>query len=169
MTSSRNPINYLHHLHGLVLEVVTSARYLGVDISNVLSWNSHIGRFTGNENHTLGFKRRNIRTKLPKVRETAYNTFVRPQLVYASPYGTTFPKIRYPRLKRSKGDQRRAARWTTSDFSTRSSVTAMLEKLGWRSLQQRRADARLCLCYRMVYELVANHMPEYIQPNTHVS
>ena len=41
--------------------------------------------------------------------------------------------------------QRKAARWTTSDFSTWSIVTAMLEKLGWGSLQQRRADALLCV------------------------
>ena len=85
MTTSRNPINYMYHLHGQVLEVVASAMYLGVDISSVLSWNSHIDRITGNANRTLGFIRRNIRTKLPKVRETAYNTLVRPQLEYTSP------------------------------------------------------------------------------------
>ena len=90
VTTSRNPINYMHHLHGQVLEVVTSARYLEVDISSVLSWNSHIDRITENANRTLGFIRRNIRTKLPKVRETAYNILVRPQLEYAPPpqYGT---------------------------------------------------------------------------------
>ena len=76
VTTSRNPINYLYHLHGQVLEVVTSARYLKVDTSSVLSWNSHIDRITGNVNRTLGFIGRNIRTKLPKVRETAYNTLV---------------------------------------------------------------------------------------------
>ena len=85
VTTSRNPINYMYHLHGQVLEVVTSTRYLGVDISSVFSLNSHIDRITGNANRTLGFIRRNIRTKLPKVRETTYNTLVRPQLEYASP------------------------------------------------------------------------------------
>ena len=65
--------------------------------------------------------------------------------------------------------QRRAARWTTSGFSSRSSVTAMLEKLGWRSLQQRRAYARLCLFFCIVSGLVAIPMPEYIQPNNRVS
>ena len=148
VTTSRNPINYMYQLHGQVLEVVTSARYLGVDISNVLSWNSHIDRITGNANCTLGFIRRNIHTKLPKVRETAYNTLVQPQLEYASPIWDPSSKKKVLQIEKI---QRRAARWTTSDFSTRSSVTAMLEKLGWRSLQQRRADARLCLFYRVVY------------------
>ena len=166
VTTSRNPINYLYHLHGQVLEVVASARFLGVDISSVLSWNSHIDRITGNANCTLGFIRRNIRTKLPKVRETAYNTLVQTQLEYASPIWDPSSKNNMLQIDMI---QRRAARWTTSDSSTRSSVTAMLGKLGWRSLQQRRADARLCMFYRIVYGLVAIPMPEYIQPNTHVS
>ena len=67
-----------------LLESVTYAKYLGVDISIDLTWNSHVDRKTGNANRTLGFIRRNIKTKMPRVCETAYNTLVRPQLEYAS-------------------------------------------------------------------------------------
>ena len=67
-----------------LLESVTYAKYLGVDISSDLTWNSHVDRITGNANRTLGFIRRNIKTKMPRVCETAYNTLVRPQLEYAS-------------------------------------------------------------------------------------
>ena len=42
-------------LHGQVLEFVTSASYLGVDISGSLSWNPHVDRIPGNANRTLGF------------------------------------------------------------------------------------------------------------------
>ena len=41
VTSSRKAINALYFLHGQVLEVVTSARYLRMDISSGLSWNSY--------------------------------------------------------------------------------------------------------------------------------
>ena len=58
-------------LHGQVLESVPCARYLGVDISSGLTWNSYIDRVTANANRTLGFIRRNIKTKMPKVREAA--------------------------------------------------------------------------------------------------
>ena len=85
----------------------------GVDISNVLSWNSHIDRITGNMNHTLGFIRRNIRTKMLKVRETAYYTLVRPELEYASPIWDPFSKNKILQIEKI---QRRAARWTTSGF-----------------------------------------------------
>ena len=49
MTSSRNLFNIAFTLHGQVLEVVTSSKYLGVDISNGLSWNPHIDRITGKD------------------------------------------------------------------------------------------------------------------------
>ena len=57
----------------------------GVDISSGLSWNSHIDRITGNANRSLNFIKSSIKTKTPKVRETAYNALVCPQLEYAAP------------------------------------------------------------------------------------
>ena len=50
VTTARKAINTVYRLHGQVLVVVTSAKYLGVDISGGLSWNSHIDRITGNAN-----------------------------------------------------------------------------------------------------------------------
>ena len=85
VTTSGGPINTLYYLHGQVLEAVTSARFMGVDISSGMSWNSHIDRITGKANSTLGFLKRNIKTKQPMVREVAYNTLVQPQLEYSSP------------------------------------------------------------------------------------
>ena len=66
------------------MESVPCARYLGVDISSGLTWNSSIDRVTANANWTLGFIRRNIKTKVPKVREAVYDSLVRPKLEYAS-------------------------------------------------------------------------------------
>ena len=43
-------INSVSTLNGQILEVVTRARYLGVDISDGLYWNSHIDKITGNAN-----------------------------------------------------------------------------------------------------------------------
>ena len=163
VTSSKNPINAAYTLHGQILEVVTCAKYLGVDISSGLSWNTHIDRITGTATRTLNFIQRNIRTKNEKVRETAYNTLVRPQLEYASPVWDPHHKDKILQLEKV---QRRAARWTTSSFDYRSSVTAIVNDLGWRTLEQRRADARLCLFFKMVYGLVAVPLLDYIeQPN----
>ena len=66
------------------MESVPCARYLGVDISSGLTLNSRIDRVTANANWTLGLIRRNIKTKVPKVREAVYDSLVRPKLEYAS-------------------------------------------------------------------------------------
>ena len=110
VTTAKTVLNTVYNLHGQILEVVTSARYLGVDISTGLSWGSHIDRITGNANRTLGYIRRNIKTKNQKVKETAYNTLVHPQLEYAAPVWEPFTKDKRCQL------QRRAARWTISNY-----------------------------------------------------
>ena len=48
-------------------------------------------------------------------------------------------------------------------------TTDMLNKLGWRTLEQRRADARLCLFYKIDYGLVAVPLPNYVQYNNRIS
>ena len=119
VTTSRRLI-HTYTLHGQDLEVVTSAKYLGVDISSGLSWNPHIDRITKNATRTLNFIQRNIKTKNQKVRETAYSTLVRPQLEYAAPVWD--PHTKEKRLQLGKV-QHRAARLNTSNFDYRSSTT----------------------------------------------
>ena len=65
--------------------------------------------------------------------------------------------------------QHRAARWTTSNYNYRSSVAAMLQSLGWQTLEQRQTDARLCLFYKIVYGLVTVPLPVYIQQTNRLS
>ena len=84
ITRSRNPIKSTYTMHNKTLETVSSARYLGVDMSTDLSFNTHMNRITSNANKSLGFIKRNIKTKHKGVREAAYKTIVRPQLEYAS-------------------------------------------------------------------------------------
>ena len=136
-------INSEYILHGQVLETVTCVRYLGVDVSrSTLSWNSHIDRVVNNANRTLGYIRRNIKCQNTDVRESAYNTLVRPQLGYASAVWDLHTKERISKIEMV---QRRAARWTLRNYDHQASVTEMINKLGWKTLEQRRADARLCL------------------------
>lgn len=59
--------------------------------------------------------------------------------------------------------QRRAARWAKNDYSPYSSVSGMLGDLGWRSLENRRYDARLAMFYKIVHGLVAIPVPSYFE------
>ena len=58
--------------------------------------------------------------------------------------------------------QRWAARWVLGDYSPYSSVSDMLDKLGWRTLEQRRSDSRLVLFYKILHCYVAVPVPSYV-------
>ena len=51
--------------------------------------------------------------------------------------------------------QRQAARYVTNRHRNKSSVSDMLQGLDWRTLEDRRRDARLCMPYRLDRRLVA--------------
>ena len=103
---------------------------------------------------------------MSKVRETAYNTLVRPQLEYASAVRDPHTKEQITQIEKV---QRRAARWTVNYFDQQASVTKIIQELGWRALEQRPADAHLCLFYKNVHGLVAVPLPDYVQYNNRIS
>ena len=161
MTVSKRPVKRDYSLHDQVLQSVTCPKYLGVDISGSLTWNCHIDRITGSANRTLSFVRRDIKTKMSKVRKTAFNTLVRSQLeLYASAVWDPHTKKRISQIEQV---QREAARWTFSNFDRQASATKFVQDLGWRTLDQRTTDARLCLFFKIVHGLVAVPLPDYIQ------
>ena len=82
ISRARQPIHSQYTLHGEILESVDWARYLGVSISKDLSWNTYISKFTSKANQTLGFVKRNVRTKNQSFKELAYKTLVRPSKTY---------------------------------------------------------------------------------------
>ena len=57
-----------YFMHNQELEPVDTAKYLGVNISKDLSWNTHINNITASANRTLGFVKRNVQTKNKDIR-----------------------------------------------------------------------------------------------------
>ena len=62
--------------------------------------------------------------------------------------------------------QRRAARWTLKRYHNTSSVTDMLENLGWRTLEQRRVDALLALLFKIYNGLIPVDARKYLRHPT---
>ncbi len=71
VTRKRLPIVHNYTLHGETLKRVTSTKYLGVTITSDLNWNKHIGTITRGANQTLGFIKRNIKTRSHSVKTRA--------------------------------------------------------------------------------------------------
>lgn len=162
-TRGRSPILQQYTSHGIALRVEDSAKYLGLTMTTRLDWGTHIGNISGKANRTLGFIRRHLWRAPKKIKETAYNTMVRPQLEYCSTVWDPHTKSNIYQVERV---QRRAARFVQHNYHNTSSVTDMLSHLGWESLEQRRHRARLVFMYKIVHGVVAIPAAQYFIPVT---
>ena len=119
-----------------------------------MMWNEHIGKTSSKANKKLGFLCRNIKTMAQSLKEKAYKTIVRPTMEYYSTVWDPYYETHSDTLEKV---QRRAARWVTGRFHNMSSPSAMIQDLGWRDLNQRTADSRLCMLHTISKGLV--HIP----------
>ena len=91
----------------------------------------------------------------------AYNALVRPVLEYAS---SAWDVFQVNHVQRLESIQRKAARFVTNQHQRDVSVTGLIDTLGWRPLQERRLEARLCMFYKSLNGLAACPIPDYINP-----
>ncbi|KAL8577903.1 hypothetical protein ACOMHN_011899 [Nucella lapillus] len=113
-TKSRKPHSYDYQLKGHVLARLTTAKYLGVDISSDLSWKHYIDRSAKKANNMLGFLKRNLKTPDRTTKCNAYFALVRPHLEYCS---SVWNPHTANLTKKIEAVKRRAARYVTSDYN----------------------------------------------------
>ena len=77
-------IEFAYDIRGHSLEVVSSEKYLGVNLDDKLSWNAHVNTVTIKAHGKLGFLMRNLKIKNQSIKETAYKCFVRSTLEYCA-------------------------------------------------------------------------------------
>ena len=104
-------------------------KVLGIDITSITNRNT--------ANKSLGFLRRNLQTKNPELRELT-RPLSSPSWCRLLQSGT--PPLLTTYRKSIKMVQRWAARWVLGDYSPYSSISDMLGRHGWRTLEQRHAD-----------------------------
>ena len=133
-------------LHNQVLENVSSAKYLGVQITDDLDWGQHINEITSKATKTLGFLCRNMAFAPRETKAAAYKTLIRPKLEYAAPVWMPHHQKEIDRIEKV---QRTAARWTCRRWRNQSYVGEMLDELQWPTLQERRQQASLTLFHKL--------------------
>ena len=144
--------NYKIHNH--VLDSVNSAKYLGVTLDSTLSFKAHIQDITKTAHSTRQFLQRNISGCNRATKDLCYKTYVRPTVEYAASAWDPH-RGNDSQVKMLDSVQKKAARFICNDWRRKSSISAMLTSLGWASLQERRARARVCLLHKATYGLAA--------------
>ena len=153
ITRKRQPSNYTYSIHSVDVMATKDVKYLGVTISDNLSWNSHISNICYKANSIVNFLHRNFKDCSLSVKSKLYNTYVRPSLEYCSSVWDPYTDTNISQLERV---QKRAARFTHKNFSREVRVTPMLQQLGWDPLSERRAKAKTTLLYKALNGLVDN-------------
>ena len=155
-------IDSSYTLHGQTLETVEESKYLGVTISNNLTWTRHTENVTGKGNKTLSFLRRNFKDCTTQVKAATYTTMVCTTLEYAT---TVWDPYLQKDSKAVKQVQCRAAGYVLNDYSTRTPgcVSGKVNRLQWESLETRRRNHRLTMLYRIQHGLVDIHPDSYLQ------
>ena len=110
------------------LEVVDGNKYLGVTVTDNLTWSKHVSAIAGKAHRSLGFLRRNFKRCSRQVKAATYTTVVTPVMEYAAPVWDPYHQAD---IKALEEVQRRAARYVFNDCTTRipGCVTDMVSDL----------------------------------------
>ncbi len=115
-------------------------------------WNTHILNINKKSNQTLGLLRRNLRVQKTSLKSMAYQSLVRPPIEYVV---VVWDPHTLALTRQVEMIQCRAARYATQHYHNISSVSSMLQDLGWKTLQDRRRDEQMIMLYKVVNGLVA--------------
>jgi len=148
ITRSRNFQKPTYNLGHSILQNIDNFKYLGVTISSDLSWHAHINNITNRSTKILNFVKRNLYFCSSSFKSLAYSSLVRPHLEYSSAVWDPHLKLHVDALEKV---QRRSARFVKNNYSWSSSVSAMINDLGWCPLQTRRKISRCVEFHKVVY------------------
>ena len=150
VTQNRSKISHNYTMNDEILQTATTHPYLGVELSSNMKWDSHINIVTRKAHQMLGFLSRNLRHCPSSIKERAYKALVRPKVEYCS--SVWDPPTKNLRDK-VETVQRKAARFVSNKpvyKDPKASVTKMIHKLHWKSLDTRRKQAGLTMMYKII-------------------
>ena len=99
-----------------------------------------IANITGKASSVYGFIRHNFNNCPAKIKSALYKSMVWPILEYAS-----------KDIQCIEAVQMRAARFTVNCYSRYQSVSNILQKLNWPTLEERRNELKLIMMYKIVH------------------
>src|ERR1041385_5776421 len=140
VTSKHTSSNADYRLDNHSLTKVKEYKYLGLHISNNLSWSKHINHITNKANKVLYVTKLALSRSTQREKETAYKSIVRPLVEYSS---SVWDPYYASQIHAIEMIQHRAARFCLNRYQKMDSVTEMLQQLNWTPLATRRKASRL--------------------------
>ena len=147
----------MYKLHGQVLCITDTTKYLGLTITSDMKWNSHIQKVTSRANSVLGLLRWSLRIASKAVKTQAYEASVRPHLEYAC---TVWDPHTQVNVRRLDSVRRRAAHYVCNRWHNTSSVSTIIPHndtfkfsfiprtiIAWNALPPVVVDCVKCDCY----------------------
>ena len=120
--------------------LINTSTWESLFIHHCLGHHAHISDIVTKASRTLNFIKPNLSKCSSQIKESAYQTMVKPQLEYAS---DVWNPHYVGDIKELEKVQRRAARWVLNDYGWFSSVYLMLNQLSWPTLQSHCKLSRL--------------------------
>ena len=105
VSRSRKPLQHFYSLGNEILQEVSDAKYLGIQIDNKLDWNKHISTVAARGQSKLAFLNRNLKGCPKKLRDTAYISLIRPALEYSCSVWHPHKKVIRTKLKKFSAEQ----------------------------------------------------------------
>ena len=150
----KNIIKVEYMMEGQKVQPAQDITYLGVKINSSLRWSNHVNDTANKAHRLIGMLWRNLHKAPVELKNTAFQTLVRPTVEYASPIWNPWTA---KDINRIEGVQNAGARFVMNQphrRDVRDSVSQLISMLGWRSLQERRQLASLTFLYKMQNGLV---------------
>lgn len=161
ITNKKNPLQFSYSANSQPLKEVSQYKYLGLTITNNLSWNAHIADVSSSSLRKLCLLRHKLRDAPSHVKLLAYNTLIRPKLEYACIVWDPHTKSNIYSLEKI---QRRAVRFIYSKYGRSVSVTKVMQDNQIPTLQSRRQLHRLKFLYSLVNFKLALDPSVYATP-----
>ena len=123
-----------------------------LDLQYHTSYHGHLfSRISGKVNSIQAFFQRNLAHCSRDLKVKCYQTYIRPIIEYAA---VVWSPCTQSSIHAVEMLQRKAARFVCNDFTRLSSITRMLEHLGWDTLEQRCNQLTLLMLYKIINQLV---------------
>uniref|UniRef100_A0A131YPE6 Endonuclease/reverse transcriptase n=1 Tax=Rhipicephalus appendiculatus TaxID=34631 RepID=A0A131YPE6_RHIAP len=162
VTRKHTTLNYQYFLKSSALTQVDCYRYLGVTITDQLTWTAHITNLVKDCSKSLGLLKRSLFLSPFPVRKLAYETFIRTKLEYASAIWNPHQNYLIDSLE---AVQNRAVRFIASNYDWHTSITSIKSSLSIPNLSLRRKISQLSLFHKLYYNFPHLRDTIFLPPN----